>query len=50
MKLVVYFSMEYVFYELLFIYLGGFGVLVGDYCKSVFDFGLFFIVVGMLFL
>lgn len=47
--IIVYFSMEYGFYELFFIYLGGLGILVGDHFKEVSDFGFDLVVVGFLY-
>lgn len=46
---IVYFCMEYGLYILMCFYLGGFGVLVGDYFKEVSDFNIDMVVVGLLY-
>lgn len=48
-KLVVYFFVEFGIYELVLIYLGGFGVLLGDYIKSVSGLGVFLIGIGLFY-
>lgn len=46
--IVVYFSMEFGFDFNFKIYVGGFGIFVGDYLKAVKDFGYFVVGVGIL--